>query len=66
MKPAVYVRVSTVGQNEVGQRREITRWLKGNRVDNSTWYVDQRAGTTWTVPSSSGYSRPSSRVGMMP
>ena len=28
---ACYVRVSTVGQNEAGQRREIERWLSGQR-----------------------------------
>ena len=50
MKPAVYVRVSTVGQNEVGQRREITRWLKGNRVDNATWYVDKDSGDNLDRP----------------
>ena len=28
-----YVRVSTVGQNEAGQRAEIERWLTGNGID---------------------------------
>jgi DNA invertase Pin-like site-specific DNA recombinase len=50
MKPAVYVRVSTVGQNEVGQRREITRWLKGNRVGNAIWYVDKECGDNLDRP----------------
>jgi DNA invertase Pin-like site-specific DNA recombinase len=37
---AVYVRVSTVSQNEAGQRREIQRWLdestyeKGRKVSD--------------------------------
>jgi DNA invertase Pin-like site-specific DNA recombinase len=40
---ACYVRVSTVGQNEAGQRAEITRWLTGNGIDPSTvrWFVDK-------------------------
>jgi DNA invertase Pin-like site-specific DNA recombinase len=43
---AVYVRVSTTGQNEAGQRREITRWLAGNGIDPSTvrWFVDKETG----------------------
>ena len=42
----VYVRVSTVGQNEAGQCREIRRWLEGNGIakENVRWYVDQRTG----------------------
>lgn len=38
-----YVRVSTVGQNEAGQRSEIERWLTGNGIDSSKirWYVDK-------------------------
>ena len=31
----VYIRVSTVGQNVAGQKREIKRWLGGNDVDAS-------------------------------
>jgi DNA invertase Pin-like site-specific DNA recombinase len=30
---ACYVRVSTIGQNEAGQRAEIDRWLAGNGID---------------------------------
>ena len=41
---AVYVRVSTTSQNEAGQRREITRWLKGNGVDDARWFVDKETG----------------------
>lgn len=44
MTTAAYVRVSTVGQNEVGQRREIERWLKGNGVEGVRWYVDRDSG----------------------
>ncbi len=32
MTTAIYVRVSTIGQNVEGQRREIQRWLDGIRT----------------------------------
>lgn len=40
---AAYVRVSTVGQNEAGQRAEIGRWLAGNGIDPACvrWFVDK-------------------------
>ena len=40
---ACYVRVSTVGQNEAGQRAEIERWLTGNGIDPRSvrWFVDK-------------------------
>lgn len=40
---ACYVRVSTIGQNEAGQRSEIERWLTGNGIDPASvvWYVDK-------------------------
>src|SRR6516164_5883013 len=40
---AAYIRVSTVGQNEAGQRAEIERWLTSNGIDPATalWYVDK-------------------------
>ncbi len=43
---AIYIRVSTVGQNEAGQRAEIERWLTGNGVgpESVRWFVDK--GTT--------------------
>jgi len=49
---ACYVRVSTVGQNEAGQKREIRRWLKGNGIDPNTvrWYVDKESGDTLDRP----------------
>jgi DNA invertase Pin-like site-specific DNA recombinase len=28
----VYIRISTVGQNEAGQRAEIDKWLAGNGI----------------------------------
>lgn len=41
---ACYVRVSTVGQNEAGQRREMRAWLKGNGITGVRWYVDKSTG----------------------
>jgi DNA invertase Pin-like site-specific DNA recombinase len=40
---AAYVRVSTTGQNEAGQRAEIERWLLGNGIKPSSvrWFVDK-------------------------
>jgi DNA invertase Pin-like site-specific DNA recombinase len=40
---ACYVRVSTIGQNEAGQRAEIQRWLEGNGIDPTCvqWFVDK-------------------------
>ncbi len=48
----VYVRVSTVGQNEAGQRREIKRWLESNGIaeGNVRWYVDKRTGDNLRRP----------------
>lgn len=41
-----YVRVSTTGQNEAGQKREIRRWLAGNGIDETSvrWFVDKQTG----------------------
>ena len=49
---ACYVRVSTVGQNEAGQRREIERWLQGNGTDASSvrWYLDKSTGDNLDRP----------------
>ena len=49
---AVYVRVSTVGQNEAGQRQEVERWLKGNRIKAAgvRWYVDKKSGDNLKRP----------------
>jgi DNA invertase Pin-like site-specific DNA recombinase len=40
---AAYIRVSTTGQNEAGQRAEIERWLTGNGIDPKTvkWFIDK-------------------------
>ena len=51
-KVACYVRVSTVGQNEAGQKREIKRWLEGNAIDPASvvWFVDKETGDTLDRP----------------
>ena len=43
---AVYIRVSTVGQNIDGQQREIQRWLDGNNIDADSvrWFIDKSSG----------------------
>lgn len=43
---AVYVRVSTAGQNEAGQQREIQRWLDGNGIaaEQVRWFLDKETG----------------------
>ena len=46
MSVGIYVRVSTVGQNEAGQRAEIERWLRGNGIKAAEWYVDKESGDT--------------------
>jgi len=47
---AVYVRVSTTGQNESGQKREIERWLRGNEVVKARFYVDKQTGDNLDRP----------------
>lgn len=49
---AIYVRVSTTGQNIDGQRREIERWLKGNVGDGEEvrWYIDKASGNNLARP----------------
>lgn len=48
----IYIRVSTVGQNEAGQRREISRWLAGNGINAAQvrWYVDKLTGDNLNRP----------------
>lgn len=41
---AAYVRVSTIGQNEEGQRREIAKWLQCQGITDVRWYVDKETG----------------------
>jgi DNA invertase Pin-like site-specific DNA recombinase len=45
---AVYVRVSTVSQNEAGQKAAIEDWLRGNGIPASSveWFVDKASGDT--------------------
>ena len=50
MTSAVYVRVSTAGQNEQGQRREIQRWLTGQNILDVIWFVDKESGDTLARP----------------
>lgn len=49
---AVYIRVSTTGQNEAGQRAAITEWLAAHGHDPkaATWYVDKHTATTTARP----------------
>lgn len=49
---AVYIRVSTVGQNEAGQRAEIEKWLRGNGIAPATvaWYIDRETGDNLDRP----------------
>jgi DNA invertase Pin-like site-specific DNA recombinase len=48
-KIAAYVRVSTAGQNEESQRREIQRWLDGHGLA-AEWYIDKKSGDTLKRP----------------
>lgn len=47
---AIYIRVSTVGQNEAGQRSEIKKWLTGNGITNVEWYLDRQTGDNLARP----------------
>ena len=49
---AIYVRVSTIEQNEAGQKREIESWLNGNSVDRQKvkWYIDKSSGDNLARP----------------
>ncbi len=46
----VYIRTSTVGQNEAGQRAEIDKWLAGNGIADATYYVDKDTGDNLDRP----------------
>ena len=41
MSTAVYIRVSTAGQKEASQKREIKRWLEGNGITDVTYFIDK-------------------------
>ena len=47
---SVYIRISTVGQNEAGQRAEIDKWLAGNGIADATYYVDKDTGDNLDRP----------------
>jgi DNA invertase Pin-like site-specific DNA recombinase len=47
---ACYLRVSTVGQNEAGQRREIKQWLNGHGIEGVRWYADKASGDNLDRP----------------
>jgi len=47
---AAYCRVSTTGQNEAGQVREIERWLKGNGLTDVQWFIDKQTGDNLDRP----------------
>lgn len=51
-KVACYVRVSTVGQNESGQREAIERWLTGNGIsaESVRWFIDKKSGKSLNRP----------------
>ncbi len=44
MTTAAYIRVSTTGQNQASQKREINKWLEGHGIDDVTVYVDKSTG----------------------
>lgn len=47
MKPAVYLRVSTKDQDVAAQRQVIEKWLAGNGIENTQWFIDHGvSGTT--------------------
>ena len=49
---ACYVRVSTVSQNEEGQRAAIERWLDGNGINakHVRWFADKQTGDNTNRP----------------
>ena len=47
---AAYIRVSTSGQNEAGQRAAIQRWLDGHGIDDVDWFVDKAKAKTLDRP----------------
>src|SRR5690606_33604216 len=49
---AIYIRVSTTGQNEAGQHAAITAWLTahGHAPDAAVWYTDKATGANLARP----------------
>ena len=50
MSIGVYIRVSTTGQNEAGQRAEIERWLTAHGMNDVRWFVDKATGDNLNRP----------------
>jgi DNA invertase Pin-like site-specific DNA recombinase len=52
MSVAAYIRVSTLRQNDDGQRAEVMKWLIANGFDPNEvrWYTDKESGTTLQRP----------------
>jgi len=51
MKISAYVRVSTTGQNETGQREAIQAWVDAHYPGTEiVWYVDKESGDTLDRP----------------
>ncbi|WP_254512490.1 recombinase family protein [Anatilimnocola floriformis] len=46
----IYIRVSTAGQNEAGQRAEIERWLANHGIKDVRWFVDKKSGESLKRP----------------
>ena len=59
----VYIRISTIGQNEAGQRAEIDKWLAGNGIADAAYYVDKDTGDNLDRPDSSACNPTSSLAG---
>ena len=49
-KTACYVRVSTVGQNAEGQKREIESWIAAHGIKDVEYYVDKKSGDSLDRP----------------
>lgn len=47
---ACYLRISTVGQNESGQRQAIERWLASHNCPAVRWYLDRQTGDNLDRP----------------
>jgi DNA invertase Pin-like site-specific DNA recombinase len=50
MRVAVYIRVSTVGQNADGQRREIQAWLDAHGLKDVEFFTDKKTGDNLDRP----------------
>jgi DNA invertase Pin-like site-specific DNA recombinase len=50
MKTACYVRVSTIGQNERGQRNEVRKWANAHGLTDLQWFIDKESGDTLDRP----------------